>query len=273
MGRPPIDLTGQRFGKLTALEIYEHGGAHHPVKWKCICDCGKEKMVDSQLLRRNIIIDCGCGVTNWLVGQRFGHLTVIRDSNKRFKSCGNIIWECKCDCGNITYVSTGNLKAEVNKTVSCGCVQAQNRIKHNYTVTNPRLYKIYSSMKQRCYNRNSDGYKWYGARGIKICDEWLGEKGAENFCKWALENGYTDFLEIDRIDNNKNYEPLNCRWTTRKGQMQNTRQNHWITIDGEKHIISDWAKLKGISLATIYSRLQKGMSEYDAIMTPVKRNT
>lgn len=268
MGRPPIDLTGQKFGKLTAMEICEHGGFHHPVKWRCVCDCGNEKIADSQLLRQGRISDCGCGVTSRLVGKRFGRLTVVRDSGKRLERCKNILWECKCDCGNTTYVLTSNLVTKYNRTVSCGCYAAERRIKHNLTNTNSRICKIIVGMRQRCYNPNDAAYKWYGARGIRVCDEWMGEDGVENFYKWAVANGYKEDLTIDRIDVNGNYEPSNCRWATRQEQRRNTRSNRWITVNGEKRLISEWAKLKNISASTISSRIKRGMSEYDAVMTP-----
>lgn len=270
MGRLPIDLTNQRFGKLTAIEICEHGGYHHPVKWKCICDCGKEKIVDSQLLRRGIITDCGCRITTRLVGKRFGRLTVVRDSGRRLDKCGNILWECKCDCGNTTYVLTSNLVKKHSGTVSCGCHSLEMKTKHNLTITNPRIYKILVGMKGRCYNPNSRGYKWYGERGIKICDEWMGENGFQNFYNWAIANGYGENLTIDRIDVNGNYEPSNCRWVTIQEQRRNTRRNHWITINGETKMISEWAKLMNISSSTIRNRIKMGMSECDAVITPTK---
>ena len=85
------------------------------------------------------------------------------------------------------------------------------------------LYKRYCDMKSRCYNKNKKNYKYYGGRGIKVCDEWLGENGYNSFKKWALENGYKKELSLDKIDNNGNYSPNNCRWTTRRIQNINKR--------------------------------------------------
>ena len=103
-----------------------------------------------------------------------------------------------------------------------------------------RLNVIYSHMKARCYNKNRWNYQYYGARGIKICDEW--KNNYQAFKKWALENGYQDNLSIDRIDVNGNYCPENCRWTTDKEQKNNTRRNHYITYNGKTQSMSKWAE-------------------------------
>lgn len=137
MGRPPIDISGEKFGSLTAIRIVERGGSHKPVKWLCKCDCGKEKVVDSQLLRNGIMKDCGCHVTNRLVGQRFGRLTVLEPTDRRM--CGDIVWKCKCDCGNITYVATCNLMAKRSFTASCGCMRKEKATKHGLSKT--KIYK------------------------------------------------------------------------------------------------------------------------------------
>ena len=81
-------------------------------------------------------------------------------------------------------------------------------------ISKTRLYKIFSGMKNRCYNPNNQHYKWYGGKGVTVCDEWLGEKGVQSFIEWALNNGYEENLSIDRIDPSGNYEPSNCRWVT-----------------------------------------------------------
>lgn len=95
-------------------------------------------------------------------------------------------------------------------------------VKHDLSYSN--LYSRYRDMKQRCYNKSCRIYKHYGARGIKICDKWIGEDGFTNFYKWSIENGYDKNLSIDRIDNDGNYEPENCRWTTKS--IQNMSMRH-----------------------------------------------
>lgn len=151
-----------------------------------------------------------------LTGMTFGRLTV----NSFFGVAKNraALWLCKCSCGNEKIVRAADLKR--GKTQSCGCLQkerlAENRPKDYHKInvrhgeTHTRLYNIYANMKQRCYNPNTPCYRWYGGKGITICDEWL--NSYECFRDWATSNGYDESLSIDRIDPNKNYEPSNCRW-------------------------------------------------------------
>ena len=126
--------------------------------------------------------------------------------------------------------------------------------KHKKTGT--RIYNIYREMKTRCYNKNDYHYKWYGEKGIKICDEWL--NSFISFYNWSIENGYKDDLTIDRIDNNKNYEPNNCRWVSHKIQCQNRKSNVFITINGETKILTEWSRISGIDRKAKERKLKKG---------------
>lgn len=138
------------------------------------------------------------------------------------------------------------------------------RQKHNSTGT--RIYNIYRGLKNRCFNPNDYHYKWYGARGVTICEEWL--NNYKSFETWALNNGYQDTLTIDRIDNNGNYEPSNCRWITRKEQSNNKRTNHLITINGETKNITEWAENVRIDRKVIERRLKKGIEGVDLLKQP-----
>lgn len=155
-----------------------------------------------------------------LTGQKFGRLTVLKraDNGKNKQS----YWLCLCDCGNKKIVRRDSLIS--NKTISCGCLQKENSKKANtkHGFYNTRIYDIYLGMIARCNNQNRRNYKYYGGRDIQVCKEWL--DNFMNFYTWAIKNGYTDNLTIDRINFNNNYEPSNCRWVSWEVQYKNKRK-------------------------------------------------
>ena len=139
-----------------------------------------------------------------------------------------------------------------------------------------RLNVIYSHMKARCYNKNRWNYQYYGARGIKICDEWLGKDGAKNFAEWAYANGFDENKHqkeqsIDRIDVNGNYEPKNCRFTNAKVQANNRTNTIILEFQGKSQSLQEWADELGISESTIRWRLNKGYSTEKALTTKVRK--
>ena len=260
-----IDLTGQRFGKLVVIEKSEIVKVKHGtvVKWLCKCDCGNFRIIPTGELRRGNAKHCGCLKFENLVGKKFNRLTVIKrvEYNKK-----EVMWLCKCDCGNETIVSTGHLKSGHSK--SCGCLSREMAKKNNYKhgLSNDkdfyRIMNIRKGMKARCYNNKLDCYSSYGGRGIKICDEWLDEEnGAYNFYIWSMKNGYKDGLSIDRIDVNGDYEPSNCRWTTNKIQCNNKRNNNLITYNGETHTMKKWSEILGINYDALRSRINRNFPE------------
>ena len=135
------------------------------------------------------------------------------------------------------------------------------RFKHSKS--HDRIYFIWQSMKDRCYNPNNKQYKNYGGRGIKVCDEWKND--FKIFLEWANKNNYDSSLTIDRINVNGDYEPLNCRWTTLKEQQNNKRNNVILAYKGEKHNVTQWADILNIPRSTIYTRLKRKWSIVDAL--------
>lgn len=198
-----------------------------------------------------------------LTNQRFGRQVAKEPVGKN--KYGNVLWFCECDCGNEHIVPSGKLVQ--GKSRSCGCLAREMHIKqlekHGITTGGkPRTFVIWNGMKSRCLNPKSVSYKNYGGRGISICNEWM---NFENFHNWALGNGYSDDLQIDRIDNDGNYEPNNCRWITKKENMQNCRYSHFVEIMGIKKIVSEWIRLLEIPKSTAYKYLKisdKAFADY-----------
>lgn len=205
-----------------------------------------------------------------LTGQKFGRLTVVKHAYNRNKKT---YWVCLCDCGNYVTVRADCLKD--GNTKSCGCMNNELRaqfgkshLKHGDAQRgdHKRLHQIWASMKDRCKNQKSSAYKYYGAKGVKVCADW---HEYENFKKWALENGYKKDLSIDRIDVNGDYCPENCRWVTHKEQMNNTTRNRIICFNGKEQTISQWSEETGINRDTLNNRLGRlGWSVEKAMTTP-----
>lgn len=192
-----------------------------------------------------------------LTGMRFGRLIVLSlDSINKYRQS---LWLCKCDCGNTKIIRGNHLKTKRIK--SCGCLK-----KEKFSKKHQRLFDIWVAMKKRCLKKYSIDYKYYGARGIKICNEW---QQFEPFYNWAINNGYTDDLTIDRINVNGNYEPNNCRWATKKEQARNRSNNRLITYNNETHCFSEWADIVGLKRITLERRINNfGWSVEKALTTP-----
>ena len=143
-----------------------------------------------------------------------------------------------------------------------------------HKLSDSRIYKIYYAMKQRCFNPKTKNYSGYGGRGITVCQEWV-----DNFLcfyDWSIKNGYEEKLEngrnkltLDRIDNNGNYKPSNCRWVVQKVNERNKRTNRIIEFNREKHTIVEWSEILNIPASRLYNRLFDGWSVERAFTTPV----
>lgn len=200
-----------------------------------------------------------------LTGSKFGRLTVVKlDRVEK----GKVYWSCKCDCGNEIVVSRSSLTSE--NTKSCGCLHKELAKYKNYShgMSKERIYKIWSGIKKRCNNIKDSNYKNYGARGIKVCNDWT--KDFMIFYDWAIKNGYKEDLTIDRINVNGNYEPSNCRWISQVEQNRNQRSNIKITINGKTKLLSDWARETNIDRRTISRRIQLGWKN-EELLTEVDK--
>ncbi|PGF00854.1 hypothetical protein [Bacillus toyonensis] len=145
------------------------------------------------------------------IGEKWGYLT-ITGTTRRDRTYHVV----RCDCGNIKEVLYQHLKK--GKTKSCGCKSNEMKVNIKHGGWKTRIYQTHSDMKQRCLNPNNPRYHRYGGRGIVICEEWM---SFESFRDWAYSNGYSDDLTIERINNDGNYEPDNCKWATMEEQLKN----------------------------------------------------
>lgn len=191
-------------------------------------------------------------------GKTYGRLTVL-SAVGRGKD-GQVTWSCACSCGNTSIVGGGELRR--GNTSSCGCLARELTSKRSTKHGDTRRgqyspeHRAWTSMLQRCRNETSSSYRDYGARGISVCDRWsvyenfiadMGRKPASMFC-------------IDRIDNDGNYEPGNCRWATRVQSENNKRSNRRVSVYGLTMTVAEWARATGLSYATISQRVSDGWS-------------
>ena len=191
-----------------------------------------------------------------LTGKKFTRLTVLGRSPQPHGYGNGRVWECRCDCGNTVYANTYCLLH--GKVKSCGCYDNDAMAKHDTThgESKTRLYHIWKSMKRRCSSKKYDHYDRYGGRGIIVCKEW--KQSYVSFRDWAKSNGYAENLTIDRINNDGNYEPQNCRWVTQKQQERNRRDTVYVPLDGKQVPLAEAAERLGVNLKLAWERNHRG---------------
>lgn len=204
-----------------------------------------------------------------LTGQRFGRLLVLGEApRRRYGKNPTLLrfFHCVCDCGSRKPFSMNALRR--GATTSCGCLGLSKRTKAvtRHGLTNSPEHRAWIQMRSRCNNPDHPGYKNYGERGVVVCEHWSGRNGFLNFLA-DMGPRPSGKHSIDRIGNNGNYEPSNCRWATIEEQSRNRRPNIWLEIDGVSMVLTDWANQSGLATRTLKERLTK-MSPRDAITLP-----
>lgn len=188
-----------------------------------------------------------------LTGMRFGRLVVVELIGKAAN--GKYQWKCKCDCGNYTIVKGNSLTTDHTK--SCGCLEKETKREVNtiHGLRRHPLYKVWLNMKDRYYNPNNSHFKYYGGKGITVCNEW--KDNFKLFYDWMINNGYEKGMSIDRIDNSLEYSPDNCRVIPFNKQSSNRTTNYAIIHEGVPYTVAELAKLLNVKSPTLYSRLRR----------------
>ena len=205
-------------------------------------------------------------------GEKYGRLTIIKDIENGVRPSGHSYRrvECLCECGNVIRCALADVLS--GSISSCKCYRNDYFTKHGCNMKNhpyKRVYNIYMDIKKRCYNNKSKSFPNYGARGVRMCDEWFHD--FTSFLEWSLKNGYSSDLTIDRINVDGDYEPSNCRWATKKEQANNKRTNRKITIFGITKNLTEWCEFLHIKWGTFKSRRRMGWNEIDCLIKPIKR--
>ena len=206
-----------------------------------------------------------------LTGRRFGRLTVIEEAPQA--KPGKTRWLCKCECGKEKIVAGRELRT--GDTKSCGCLKSElvakrmSELLKTHGESRTKLYQKWHSMIWRCTNPKDISYKHYGLRGIRVCHEW--ESNFLSFKEWALRNGYSDDLEIDRIDVNKDYCPENCRWVTHTENENNKRDNRIETYNGVTDTLANLCRRFKANYANVCSRLYQGFTIEEAFEKPYRK--
>lgn len=194
-------------------------------------------------------------------GDRFGKWTVIGEPCTAYRSGRRrTLCLCRCECGAEKLIRLDSLKS--SGTTGCKACNPTPRKSHGKSKTNG--YGVWAAMHARCRNPNVKAYYRYGGRGITVCDRW---QSYQAFVEDMGEKPGPDHT-VERIDNDGDYSPENCRWATQREQCHNTRRNRWIEYNGETKILSDWAREYGLTVQGLKNRLDRGWAIKRALETP-----
>jgi hypothetical protein len=271
---------GVAFGVWTVLGVSSI--RRREAYFDCRCSCGAESAVAKSSLLKGTSTRCRrCSNADnekaRIARQRpvepgtvIGMWTVLGEAEARD---GNLYMRCRCECGAEHDVMASTLRK--GKSKSCAaCSRKMGHAKaREMTAKHGGVkaeYRAWSRMLERCRNPNDRSFKWYGGRGIKVCEEWQGDGGFERFME-HVGHRPSDRHSLDRIDNDGNYEPGNVRWATKKEQQRNRRTNNVLTIDGVTKCVAEWAEESPVPESTIRGRLERGWRPWDAVFA--KRRT
>lgn len=195
------------------------------------------------------------------IGKQYGKLTVVGLDNVQFKHGKKNMWVCKCECGKTKTMEPGNVLS--GHSTTCGCGKTFHwATKHGESSS--RLYSIWGKMCERCSTTTKEMHKDYAGRGIRLCDEW---KKYENFAAWAMKNGYSNGLSIERVNNNGNYCPENCIWIDRGLQARNRRTTHWVKYQGREMSLAEACEIAGMPYKQVFSRIKYAKWPIDDALT------
>ena len=253
-----LELSGQIFGRLKVIG-FDHVARDGSSYWICECGCSARTRiaVRGYDLKTGHTTSCGClqRETNDITGRKFGRLVVL--GLDHVTDSGRTYWLCECDCVDRTRVVVRRDGLVSGTTLSCGCLHREELTERltKHGMSRSRLYKIWQGMRDRCENKNNPRYDDYGGRYIDVCPEW---GDFENFRDWAMSNGYSDDLSIDRENNNLGYSPENCRWADRITQQSNMRNNHYVTYADETKTLAEWSRCLNVRYSTLWYRINRG---------------
>ena len=251
------DISNQRFSKLVAVKIVGKKNSNNI--WECVCDCGNSISTTATSLLGGNTRSCGCLIVETMAslrkditGKKFGYLTVIADlpsvKGRRFSLV-------KCDCGNEKTVNTYAMTS--GRIISCSkCGKKKKTIKHG--LSGNRLYFVWKSMIDRCYNPKFKHYRNYGGRGIAVDERWM---SLEQFVS-DMSDGYEKGLELDRIDNDKSYSKCNCRWSTKIENNRNKRTNVRVEYEGKTYVLKELSDILSIPYSSFGAMVKKRGIDY-----------